>query len=152
MTLVILVVALVLLARKWREVTRTLSRSEVALLCLLVVVVVLPMTVPETRLMLPLMDAVGWDIFTLLIAFQLRYYAVIAYGISTAPIRALMPRAVWEAYSALRSGYVERFSAPWWATALFGARAALPVVVYWSAAAVLLVGGLHHSGLTRNLL
>jgi hypothetical protein len=151
MTLVFLVIALVPLARKWRAVTRTLSRAELALLCLLVVVVVSAMAVPETRLMLPLMDAVGWDIFTLLVAFQLRHYVAIAYRMSVTPILigigALFPRPLRDAYHVLGSEALVRFSAPWWSMALFGARVALPVVVALSIP-VLLVGRLLHSGLT----
>jgi hypothetical protein len=150
-TLVLLVTALVLLARKWREVTSTLSRAQVALLCLLVAVLVLALTVPETRLMLPLMDAVGWDIFTILVAFQLRHHVAIAYRFCGAPILrlagALMPSGARHAYYILRSGGVDRFSAPWWSIALFGARVALPVAVVGLSIPVLLVTGLHNSGL-----
>ena len=65
MTLLLLLTALVVLALKWRHITHTLSRWQVALLCLLIAGVVLALAVPEARLMLPLMDAVGWDIFTI---------------------------------------------------------------------------------------
>ncbi|HEX4025680.1 MAG TPA: hypothetical protein VHX52_13410 [Steroidobacteraceae bacterium] len=139
-----------MLAMKWRDITRNLSRWQVALLCLVVACVVLVLAVPEASVLLPLMDAVGWDIFAILIAFQLRHYVVIAYRISAAPILrvggAVMPQAVWEAYYALRSGDLELFSAPWWSIALFGARAALPVVAFGLSIPVLLVAGLRNSG------
>src|SRR5579872_49016 len=99
--------------------------------------------------MLPLMDAVGWDIFTILVAFQLRHYLVVAYRSATPVLRiavAVMPPAVWEAYYALKSGDLELFSAAWWSIALLGARVALPVMIFGLSIPVMLVHGLRNSG------
>jgi len=134
LTLVFLVAALIVLAIKWRDVTLTLTRPQVALLCLVVVMLVFALAVPETRLLLPLVDAVGWDVFTILVAIQLGHQMTIAYRLCGALVLrvvcGLAPSGARHAYYVLRSGAMERFSAPWWSIALFGARVALPVVVW----------------------